>query len=202
MNICDDLRAAYDRAADLREASRLQPWKIAERERYLGLLLAEGAGTLLEVGAGTGVMGRWFADRGLRIVATDLSPVMVEHCRAKGLEAYEMAFLDLKFDKPFDAVFGMNCLLHVPRSELAAALIAIRECLKPGGVAYLGMYGGIDREGPWEGDTYEPKRFFSYSTDEAIQRAMSEVFEIIDFRTMAAERDTHTHYQALTLRRA
>lgn len=202
MNIRDDLRTAYDRAADLREGSRLQPWKIMERERYLALLRAEGASTLLEVGAGTGVMGRWFADQGLRVVATDLSPVMVEHCRAKGLEAYETAFADLSFEQPFDAVFGMNCLLHVPRMELQTSLESIRACLKPGGVAYLGMYGGIDREGPWDEDSCEPKRFFSYSTDEAIQQAMSEVFEILDFRTIAVNHNDPTHYQALTLRRA
>ena len=156
MSIRDALRTAYNAAADEREASSLQPWKAAERERYLDLLKAEGAETLLEVGAGTGVMGRSFADNGLRVVATDLSPVMVEHCRAKGLEAYEMEFLNLKFDEPFDAVFGMNCLLHVPRSELPASLEAIASCLKPGGVAYLGQYGGIDREGPWDDDHYEP----------------------------------------------
>jgi 2-polyprenyl-3-methyl-5-hydroxy-6-metoxy-1,4-benzoquinol methylase len=125
MNIDDireALRAAYDSAADLREGSRLQSWKAQERNRFLDLLRMEGASSLLEVGAGTGVHGAWFAQQGLHVVATDLSPVMVEHCLAKGLEAYEMAFLDLDFDEPFDAVFGMNCLLHVPRIELHASL--------------------------------------------------------------------------------
>src|SRR5688572_14225839 len=103
--IRNDLRTAYNAAAEERDARPPEPWKIEERERYLELLKDEGARTLLEVGAGTGVMGAWFAAQGLKVVATDLSPVMVEHCRAKGFEAYEMEFLTLKFDEPFDAVF-------------------------------------------------------------------------------------------------
>jgi SAM-dependent methyltransferase len=168
---------------------------------FFDLLRLENATTLLEVGAGTGVMGRWYADQGLRVTATDLAPVMIQHCRDKGLEAYEMDFLSLKFDEPFDAVFGMNCLLHVPRAELRASLASISACLKPGGVAYLGQYGGIDREGPWVGDSYEPKRFFSYSSDEAMQAAAAEFFENVDFRTIAVNHYDEAHYQALTLRR-
>lgn len=201
MSILDNLRISYNAAADQREASKLQPWKIQERERYLELLRAENATTLLEVGAGTGVHGAWFAEQGLKVVATDLSPVLVEHCRARGLGAYEMDFLSLRFDEPFDAVFGMNCLLHVPRSELRASLESIANCLNPGGVAYLGQYGGIDREGSWEDDHYEPKRFFAYSTDEAIQAAATEVFEVLDFRSFTVSHDDITHYQAMTLRR-
>jgi 2-polyprenyl-3-methyl-5-hydroxy-6-metoxy-1,4-benzoquinol methylase len=121
-NFRDALRIAYNAAAGERDSRTPEAWKIRERERYLEVLRAEGAKTLLEVGAGPGIMSAWFAEQGLKVVATDLSPVMVEHCRAKGLEAYEMEFLNLKFDEPFDAAFGMNCLLHVPRSELRTSL--------------------------------------------------------------------------------
>jgi cyclopropane fatty-acyl-phospholipid synthase-like methyltransferase len=200
VNIRDDLRTAYDAAADLREDSQLQPWKTSERGRFLELLHAENAATLLEVGAGTGVHGRWFADQGLRVVATDLSPVMAQHCRAKGLEAYEMDFLSLQFNEPFDAIFAMNCLLHVPPSELRDSLAAISRCIKSGGIAYLGQYGGIDREGPWPDDQYEPKRFFSYSTDEAMTAALEEFFDVVDFRTIPQQYDDPTHFQAFTLR--
>lgn len=201
MSIRDDLRTAYDAAADLREESKLQAWKIAERERFLPFLREAGARTLLEVGAGTGVHGHWFAEQGLEVVATDLSPQMVLHCRARGLEAYEMDFLSLKFSQPFDAVFGMNCLLHVPRHELKDSLISIARCLKPDGIAYFGQYGGIDREGRWESDhDYEPKRFFSYSTDETMLAHAAVVFDVVDFRAIALERDDPIHFQALVLK--
>ena len=202
MSIRDDLRTAYDRAADLRERSDIDRWKVDERNRFLALLRDEGVKNLLEVGAGTGVHGAWFAEQGLKVVATDLSPVMVEHCRAKGLEAYEMDFLSLKFDEPFDAVFGMNCLLHVPRSELPQTLETIAVCIKPGGLAYLGQYGGIDREGPWESDrSYEPKRYFAHSTDEKMMAFALVAYDIVDFHTVPMEYDDPTHFQALTLRR-
>jgi SAM-dependent methyltransferase len=202
MSIRDDLRTAYDRAAALRERSEVDPWKVDERDRFLALLRVEGATTLLEVGAGTGVHGAWFTGQGLRVVATDLSPALVELCRAKGLEAYEMDFLSLKFEQPFDAAFGMNCLLHVPRSELPETLQTIAACLKPGGLAYFGQYGGIDREGPWESDqSYNPPRYFAHSTDEAMLAYAGEVFEVVDIHTIAMEHDDPTHFQALTLRR-
>lgn len=196
------LKSAYDAAADLREGRDIQPWKQAERARFLALLQHEGAKSLLEVGAGTGVHGRWFADQGLRVVATDLSPRMVENCRAKGLDAYEMDFLSLKFADPFDAVFGMNCLLHVPRPELREVLESIRACLRPGGLGFLGQYGGIDRAGVWDGDSYQPKRYFSYLSDEAMQAQMGAVFDVIDFRSFEHEPGDEHRFQAFTIRRA
>jgi len=200
-SIRDNLRTAYDRAADLRERSEVDPWKVDERNRFLALLRAERATTLLEVGAGTGVHGAWFAEQGLRVVATDLSPAMAEHCRAKGLEAYEMDLLSLRFDEPFDAVFGMNCLLHVPRAALPDTLQVIAACIKPGGLAYLGQYGGIDREGPWDGDSYRPPRFFSYLTDEAMLQEMKAVFEVLRFLAVALPQPDEHHFQSFTLRR-
>ena len=91
----------------------------------------------------------------------------MEACRQKGLKAFERDFLHLGFPPAsFDAVYAINCLLHVPKRELPAVLAAIRLVLKPGGLFFLGLWGGVDSEHIWEGDTYEPKRFFSLYTDD------------------------------------
>jgi SAM-dependent methyltransferase len=195
------LAAAYDAAADERELGSVAPWKADERVRFLSRLRAEGAETLLELGAGTGVHGRWFADQGLSVTATDLSPVMVEHCRAKGLTALQMDMQSLAFATPFDAVFAMNCLLHVPNAELAAVLERIAAALRPGGIGFIGQWSGLDEEGPWAGDTYEPKRFFSFRSDEALMRALAQQFAIIDFRNEAYGGADGLAFQAATLRR-
>ena len=62
---------------------------------------------------------------------------MVASCRNKGLEAYEMDFLNLDFPSgSFEAVFAMNCPLHMPCRDLPQALAAIRDLLSPDGLFY------------------------------------------------------------------
>jgi SAM-dependent methyltransferase len=197
------LRAAYDAAAEERERAGDTPWKLRERQLFLERLRAERRTELLEVGAGTGIHGRWFADQGISVVCTDLSPALVEICRAKGLEAYEMDFLRLaSLGRSFPAAFAMNCLLHVPKADFAAALRSIASTIEPGGLFYLGQYGGTDSEGTYEEDHYVPKRFFSRWTDAGLQYAVSEVFRVEDFhRVDLAGLPRSEHCQSLTLRR-
>ncbi|MQM28032.1 class I SAM-dependent methyltransferase [Glycomyces albidus] len=174
-----DLRAAYDADADAREAMEDAVWKQDERTRFHAHLREAGARTLLEIGAGHGVSGRFFADRGLAVTCTDLSPELVERCRAKGLDARVMDFSRLDFpDGAFDAVFGMNCLLHVPKAELPGVLAGIDRVLAPGGLFYWGQYGGRDSEGVWDTDRYEPKRYFSFFTSARIEAAAEEYFRL------------------------
>ena len=194
------LERIYDGVVDQRAGSQVEPWKQAERTAYLDLLRREGRRSLLEIGAGTGVHGRFFADAGLDVVCTDLSTAMVEHCREQGLVAYQQDFLHLDLDRTFDAVFAMNCLLHVPREDFPAALSAIRATLVTGGVFFLGQYGGIVRDGVWDGDSYEPKRYFSFLTDEELLAFARERFEVEAFNAVDVGFDDGTHFQSLVLR--
>ena len=97
---------------------------------------AAGAHRLIEIGAGTGVHGRWFADNGVDVVSTDASAGMVEACRVLGLAAEQVDVLNLDPDRHggFDAAFAMNCLLHVPRVDLPAAFGSVRRALGSGGL--------------------------------------------------------------------
>jgi SAM-dependent methyltransferase len=135
-------------------------------------------------------------------VATDMSPAMVARCRDKGLDARVMDFSQLDFPaESFDAVYAMNCLLHVPNAELPAVLASIARVLRPGGLFFLGVYGGSDEtaEGLAEWDDHVPARFFSWRTDDQIVRFASESFDIVDFHV--AQTGTEHRFQSLTLRR-
>jgi len=200
-HVIDDLRQSYDHQAEERDKHDISAWKIEERAHFLSLLQAERRRRLLEIGAGTGWHAKFFQENGLAVVCTDLSPENVRLCRAKGLTAYAMDFLSLDFpDGSFDAVFALNCLLHVPGQDLPRVLTAIQGVLKPRGLFYLGMYGGKEQEGVWPEDGYEPKRFFCFHTDDQIRRVTSEFFELLRFKRIALEGDDF-HFQSLILRR-
>ena len=195
-----NLLVSYEGAADRRDRQDKPPWKLAERAAFLRRLQRASCVRLLEIGAGTGQDSVFFASHGLEVVATDLSPAMVARCRDKGLDARVMDFGQLGFPpESFDAVHAMNCLLHVPNAELRAVLAGIARVLRPGGLFFLGVYGGTGEEGPAASDDHVPARFFSWRTDEQILQFASQSFEIIDFHVVQS--GTQHRFQSLTLRR-
>jgi SAM-dependent methyltransferase len=203
--VAAELRSAYARSASQRDQMEKHAWKLDERNAFLVRSGAEGKHRLLEVGAGTGQDSAFFADNGLDVVATDLTPEMVELCRAKGLDAHVMDFLDLRFpDESFDAVWSMNCLLHVPSADLPAVLSEIKRCLRPDGLFFLGVYGGTPSEGILETDKHDPKRFFSLRSDEQLQAFAREHFEVVDFHVvdLGISSGPIFVFQSLTLRRS
>jgi SAM-dependent methyltransferase len=199
--ILEDLRIAYDRRAEERDNAEIEAWKLEERQRFLENLRAEGKQTLLDAGSGPGVHAKFFQDQGLNVVCVDVSQEEVNLCHAKGLTAHVMDFRHLEFaPESFDAVFAMNSLLHVPGADLPSALRGLRLVLKPDGLFYWGQYGGEDREGIREEDSYEPKRFFISLTDESIQKTAGEFFEVVEFKTVTVEPEANFHFQSLLLR--
>ncbi len=177
-------------------------WETVERDHFLTCLRQEPKiATLLELGAATGRDAAFFEAHGLDVVCVDLSPRMVEHCRARGLVAQVMDVADLRFPRSsFDAVYAMNCLVHVPRSELRAVLRRISHIVRPDGLFYLGLYGGREFEGVWEEDYFEPKRFFCHYLDEDLCALAVEFFTLQSFRRVL-HGWSGLHFQSLILRR-
>src|SRR6266581_9589800 len=181
--ITTSLREFYDNQAEERDNSEYPAWKQLERQQFLTRLQQEGKTSLLEIGAGPGRDSKFFQDHGLAVISTDLSPEMVKRCQQKGLTAYVMDFLHLDFPPgSFDAIYSFNCLLHVPAQDLPAVLQKIQGLLKPAGLFYLGVYGGIEHEGARPDDPNEPKRFFSFHTDEYMQEIARQFFELLYFK--------------------
>jgi len=196
------LRDIYDRAVEKRERKPAPIWEIEQRDTFLGLLQSESTESLLELGAATGVDSAFFATHGLRVVSTDLSPEMVQRCRSKGLEAHVMDVNDLQIeDNAFDAAYAKNCLVHVPESEIESALAEIWRVIRPDGLFYLSVYGGQDFEGVWEGDSWNPKRFFSFRTDDHLRQIVARQFQIHSFERIL-EGFGGYHYQSLVLRKS
>jgi SAM-dependent methyltransferase len=192
------LRQAYgpDAAAE-RDGREKEAFKLDERRRFLDLLQDRAATRLLEVGAGTGHDSLYFQEQGLRVLCTDLSPAMVELCRAKGLDAREADFLDLGVPPAsFDAVYALNCLLHVPTPDLQRVLEAIGEVLVPGGLLYAGMWGGKDEEGLMQDGHHPVPRFFAFRSDRLMRQMLAERFHVLSFTTFEIDGN---HFQSFVL---
>jgi SAM-dependent methyltransferase len=128
----------------------------------------------------------------------DLSAAMVERIWAKGVPAYVRDVLHLGLPpSSFDAVYTFNALLHVPNADLAEALGAIRAVLKPGGLFFLGVFGGAGEEGVAEDDRHTPARFFSFRSDQELLAYAKEQFDILDFHVY--DGGENVRFQSLTL---
>jgi len=197
-----NLRETYDKYALERESSVMHDWKHEERARFLSALQKEHKHKLLEIGAGTGRDSKFFQDQGFEVTCIDLSPAMIDLCSQKGLNALvmDMTKIDLP-DHSFDAVYSMNSFLHLTKDEFSEVLLRINSLLRSDGIFYLGMYGGYDFAGVWEKDSYTPKRFFSFFTDEHLEEETSKVFEIVSFNRVVFESDNPSHFQSVMLRK-
>jgi len=195
------LRAAYGPGpAAMRDGWAIADFKVQERRRFLDLLREQNAASLLEVGAGPGHDSLYFQEQGLRVLCTDLSPAMVERCQAKGLDARVADFLSLGVSPAsFDAVYALNCLLHVPTPDLPRVLTAISEVLVPGGLLYVGTWGGANEEGPVDDPRYPVPRFFAFRSDQVMRRLLAEQFDILSFT--AFERADNSRFQSFTLQK-
>jgi SAM-dependent methyltransferase len=197
----ESLKASYNEQADSRDKVDIEDWKIIELKSYIKALNNEGSSSVLDIGAGSGQHGEFLLDHGFDVTCIDLSPSMVDICRMKGLTAEVMDYYTLDFDaESFDAVWAMNTLLHVPKVSLPAVLKNIHTVLKEDGLFYMGVYGGKDSEGVWEDDTYIPKRFFSFYTNDDILDVVSPLFEVLNFHVVS-ETGGNLDFQSLLLRK-
>jgi SAM-dependent methyltransferase len=197
-----NLIRSYNKQAEQRNKSEIEDWKARERSTFLELLKSEQKQSLLEVGAGHGRDSKFFQEHGFQVTCIDLSPEMVKLCRQKGLNAHLMDMINLDFpDASFDAVYSLNSLLHLPRTELPIVLQNIKRVLKTNALFFLGVYGGYDFEGIWEKDSYDPKRFFSFHSDEGLEQVVTQGFKLLSFKQINAGAEI-LHFQSLILRKS
>jgi SAM-dependent methyltransferase len=198
----DDLRRAYEGAAIQRNTREDLQWRAGVMERWLQEM--PNAPRLLELGPGTGQLAVFAETLGARVHAIDLSPQNVAYCRQRGISAEVGDFRALGCSEglgPFDGVYSINALLHVPRSEHAAVISAVRQCLTPGGRLLLVNWGGLDMEGIWDEDECDPPRFFSLYDDAGFGALEFEGFEVMRRELLSAHTRDGLHPQLLALRR-
>ena len=196
-----DLIKSYDNSVEFRESSPVSDWKVALRREFLTALQREGRTSLIDIGAGTGVHAAFFQSQGIEVSCIDLSPALVESCRQKGLPAQILSVLDLaEIGQNYEAAFALNSLLHIPSKLLPEALSNIAAVLGQKGLFYWGQYGGEYREGIYQDDHYQPKRFFSLLSDDLILAFASANFIVEEFNQIHGKDDSPLHFQSMVLR--
>lgn len=141
-NLDEDHVARYDVKEDAGAAAEVA------RLRDLGL---DAGAHLVDMGAGTGQLSLAAAAVCARVVAVDVSPVMLQRLRAKvaaaqltNVEVVQSGFLSYEHHGPAaDFVYSRYALHHLPDFWKAVALQRIRGVLRTGGVLRLSdaVYG-------------------------------------------------------------
>jgi ubiquinone/menaquinone biosynthesis C-methylase UbiE len=131
----DQIGARYDEAFPHKEGQLAAvSWLIDQLE--------PGA-RVLDAGCGTGVpAARQLTEAGMHVTGIDISPVMLSLARVNVPTATfeEMDITDITPELgPFDAVVAFFSLLMLPRAEIPATLIKMRDVLVPQGRLVLAM---------------------------------------------------------------
>ncbi len=185
MRFTDTLVKTYEKYAHERASHSSDEFKVQERSEFLKFLKNEGRETLLEIGCGHGRDAQFFQAQGLRVLAVDNTPAMVKLTAEKGVPAQVVDCYDLgEINEHFDAVYTMNCLLHIPKRDFKRVLRLISERLNESGLMYLGIWGDENFEGIWEQDRYEPKRFFSFWKTEVLLEVLQQSFRLEYYRRL------------------
>lgn len=136
----ENLDAAHVARYDAKEA-----WDAAAEVGLLRSLGLDAGSTVLDLGAGTGQFTVAVAPACARVVAVDVSPLMLQQLRmnvaAAGLgnvETVEAGFLSYEHEgAPVDVAFSRYALHHIPDFWKALALVRLARCMRPGGMLRL-----------------------------------------------------------------
>jgi cyclopropane fatty-acyl-phospholipid synthase-like methyltransferase len=206
MDFKQQLKIAYDKDAKRRDSleDKRDQWKLDTRQHFIELLKSQKGKSILELGSGAGLDAKFFKDCGFDVLATDLSSEMIKMCLKRGLNAKMLDLYDLEtLGKKFDAIFSMNVLLHVPKSDIEDVLDNIYKTLNDGGLFFYGVYGGTDEEKTIVDDSKMGlPRLFSFLSDKSLLKLVKDKFEVLEFKTIDnGSNIPNFHFQSLFLKK-
>lgn len=98
-------------------------------------------GLTADIGSGSGRDAAWLTANGFPAIGYDLSEGLLAQARARfpHIDFRKAALPELIGvpDRHFDNVCCETVLMHLPRGEIAPAVVRMMEILKPGGVIYM-----------------------------------------------------------------
>lgn len=146
--LLDEVASAGRENLDAEHVARYDGKEDADAAAEVALLqhLGLGAGSVVvEIGTGTGQFALAAAPVCARVVAVDVSPVMLDLLRSKTaaagahtVEVVQAGFLTYEHHgEPADVVYTRYALHHLPDAWKAIALVRMRQMLRSGGLLRL-----------------------------------------------------------------
>jgi SAM-dependent methyltransferase len=139
-------------------------------------------GPACDMGCGPGHVARYLHEQGVQVCGVDLSPAMVEQARrlTPGVEFRQGDMMAL--DAPDGAWLGIAAfysMIHIPRDDMARALVELRRVLRPGGLLLLAFHIGDETKhlDEWWGQSVCVD-FFSFRSAEVAAYLAEAGFEI------------------------
>jgi len=176
--------ARYYDVEEGREARPLDPRRVTARERFVGIVRADGqVERVLEIGTGAGRDALALVQAGLNVIGVDVSSGHAARAASRGLTVAVGSARALPFAAgSIGALWSMSTLMHLPAVAIDGAMREIARVLAPGATVAIGVWGGPDTEhfsdspvDPPSG----PRRLFSRRS-EARWRSLLEVVGRID----------------------
>jgi ubiquinone/menaquinone biosynthesis C-methylase UbiE len=146
--LLDEVASAGRENLDPEHVSRYDVKEDAGAREEIALLRSLGlerASVVVDMGAGTGQFTLTVAPHCDRVVAVDVSPVMLDRLRSKlaaagvaNVEVQQAGFLSYEHrGAPADIVYSRLALHHLPDAWKAIALLRLRSMIRPGGLMRL-----------------------------------------------------------------
>jgi SAM-dependent methyltransferase len=136
-------RLAEEYAARIADELRNKPFDRELLDRFAARV--RGAGWVCDLGCGPAHVGRYLADRGVKVMGIDLSRGMLERARQlnPGLRFACSDMLNLGIcDGGFAGIAAFYSVIHIPRGDLVRLLVELRRVLRPGGQLLLAFHRG------------------------------------------------------------
>lgn len=117
------------------------------------------AGSVLEIGSGTGRDAKALIELGYAYTGTDVSKGLLKLAQARNPQAVFLlqSVYELSLHQKFDGFWTASTLLHIPKKKINEALQRIISHVKPGAIGFISLKQG-------EGEKIDDStgRFFSY----------------------------------------
>jgi SAM-dependent methyltransferase len=143
-----EVQSSYDRVAE-EYARRIfgelehKPFDRQLLDRFAARV--QKLGPACDLGCGPGHVARYLHERGVQVVGVDLSPAMVELARRLNPDIEfrqgNMLALDVA-DAAFGGIAALYSIIHIPTTEVPAALAEMKRVLRPGGLLLLSFHVG------------------------------------------------------------
>lgn len=150
-------------------------------------------GVILEIGSASGRDARYFADKGYKVVCTDIVPQALQKLSEEGFETAEFDFRNdpkPEWSGKFDGFFANAVLLHAPPDVFENALKNVSVVLKENGVAAFSLKTGEGEEITLE--KMDAPRYFRYHTEQEIRGILDKLpFEILSISHADNEKWLH-----------